>query len=740
MLRRSAFEETCTKIIYFCNKQFLRDGICIHSPILKLGIQDNLLLVNNLLSLYTKCYGVEHARRLFDEMPHRDVVSWTGILSAYANNRNHEEAFRFFDLMKHSGENPNEFTFSSLLRCCSALENLGYGAKIQACVIKHGFESNPILCSSLIELYSKWDFLEEAVRVFNTMEDGDTVSWTTIISAFVQAGKSVEALRFFVHMIEKGVSPNEYTFVKILGACSSFSGIDYGKLVHSKLIVSGVKLNLVLKTSLVDMYAKCQEMEDALKVLKQTSEQDVMLWTSLITGFTRNLKFKEAIGAFRRMVGNFIVPNSYSYAGVINACSSIQGLGPGRQIHTKVIMAGLENDISVGNALMDFYTKCSNDVEDVVHVFKGITQPNVISWTTLIAGLGAHGLEYECSLAFLKMRFAGHQPNSFTLYNILQSTKSLNGTRKIHGFIIKTNADNDIVVGNALVDAYAGLHMVDCALSLAKGMKNKNVITYTVLVSKLNQIGLHKTTLDVIKHIQDDDIKMDGFIISSFLPASANLGALRTGKQLHCYSIVSGFMKWISVLNGLIDLYGKCRCTHDALKAFREIPSPDSISWNGLMHGYVFNGHITSALSTLEDMRLAGATPDSITLSIVLFACGQGGLVDMGVEYFHSLSKLYDIKVEMNHYNLLVDLLGRAGRLDEATGVMKSMPFSVDASIYKRLLHACKLHGNILLGEEMAKKGLELEPDDTEFYVVLASMYDEAGRADLGVSMRGLVK
>ncbi|KAK4436266.1 Pentatricopeptide repeat-containing protein, chloroplastic [Sesamum alatum] len=738
MLRRNLLEETCSKIIQFCNKHYLKDGICIHSPIFKLGVQDNLLLSNNLLSLYAKCCGIEHARHLFDEMPYRDVVSWTGVLSAYVKDGNHEEALRFFHLMKVSGEKPNEVTFSNVLRSCSVLGNLVYGTRVQACVIKHGFESNPILCSSLIELYSKWDFFEEAVGVFNAMENGDTVSWTAIISSLMQAGKRVRALRFFMRMIEGGVSPNEYTFVKLLGACSSL-GINYGKLVHAQLKVWGVRLNLILSTALVDMYAKCQKMEDAVKVLKQTSGQDVQLWTTVITSFTQNMNFQEAISAFRQMVGNNIVPNNYTYAGILNACSSMQALQLGKQIHTQLIMAGLENDISVGNALIDFYSKCSNAIEDVVRVFKGIPIPNVISWTALIAGFAAHGLRDECFLAFLEMQFSGQQPNSVTLLYILQAcgtTQSPWETRKIHGFVIKTNADNDVVVGNALVEAYAGSHMVGCALSLAKGMSNRTVITYTMLALRLNQIGHHKTTLEIINHMRDDELPIDGFTISSFLSASANLGATETGKQLHCYSIVSGFQRWTSVLNGLIDFYGKCLCIVDAQKAFHEIFEPDIVSWNCLMHGFAVNGHTTAALSTLEDMRLAGFRPDSITLLTVLFACNQGGLVDMGVEYFHSLRERYDIEPQLNHYNLLVDLLGRAGRLEEAVSVLKSTPFRPNASIYKRLLHACKLHGNVLLGEEMARKGLELDPSDLEFYVLLAGLYYEAGRYDLGDNIR----
>lgn len=182
------FEELCLKIISYCNKQSLKEGICIHSPIIKLGIQDNLLISNNLLSLYSKCYEVNHARHFFEEMPHRDVVSWSGLLSAYVKEGSYEEALELFELMKFSGEYPNEFTLSSLIRACSALRNFIQGTKVQAYVIKNGFDSNSVLTSSLMDLYSKCDYSEEAYNIFVNMQSSDTVSWTTMISSFAQEG------------------------------------------------------------------------------------------------------------------------------------------------------------------------------------------------------------------------------------------------------------------------------------------------------------------------------------------------------------------------------------------------------------------------------------------------------------------------------------------------------------------------------------------------------------------------
>lgn len=739
------FQEICIGVLSLCNSKSLKEGVCVHSPIIKLGLQDDFYLNNNLLSLYAKCFGVDHARHFFDEMPYKDVVSWTGILSAYVRNENHEQALELFGSMISFGHYPNEFTLSSVLRSCSAIGEFECGTRIQAYMVKNGFDSNPVLASALIGLYSKCGFIEEAYANFAYMGRGDTISWTTMISSLVQAHKWSQALQLYIRMVEAGpagVPPNEFTFVKLLAASSAL-GLSYGKLVHAHMILLGIELNVILKTALVDMYSKCQRMEDAVKALNQTPERDVFIWTTIISGFIRNMKVREAIAALQEMEMSETVPNNFTYSTILNACSSILSLELGKQVHSRVIMAGLKDDISVGNALVDMYMKCSNLIEDALRVFRVMTSQNVITWTSLIAGFAEHGFAQDSFQYFEEMRAVGLKPNSFTLSSMLAACSTIKShfqTRKLHGYIIKTKADRNSVVGNALVDAYAGLGMVDDAWCVIRNMSHRDAITYTSLASRMNQMGHHDRALNIIRHMNNDNVKMDGFSLASFLSASAGLGSTVAGKQLHCFSVKSGLGCWLSVSNSLVDMYGKCGCIHDAHRAFREINEPDVASWNGLISGLASNGNISSALSAFEDMRLVGVKPDSVTFLVVLFACSHGGLVDLGLEHFHSMRDTHGIAPQLDHYVCLIDLLGRSGRLEEAMGVMKSMPFRPDALIYKTLLSASKLHGNVPLGEDMARQGLNLDPSDPAFYILLANLYDRSGRSDLGEKTRRLMK
>ncbi|KAK6936773.1 DYW domain [Dillenia turbinata] len=734
--------ETCLPLISFCNSRSLKEGVCVHGPILKLCLQDQLFLNNNLLTLYAKCFGVRQARQFFDEMPYRDVVSWTGMLSAYAKGGCHNNVVELFGQMVIFGQCPNEFTLSSVLRSCSAVEDCYWGTRVHSYMVKLGFEANEVLCSALINLYSKCDYVEEAQKLFAPMNAGDVFTWTTMISSLIQSQRYHEALYLYFDMIRAGVNPNEFTFVKLLGASSHF-GLDHVKFVHAHLIIWGVDLNVVLKTALVDVYGKCQKMDDALKVVNQTNEYDVSLWTAIISGFCQNANLRDALARFREMKIYGISPNDFTYSVILSVCSSLRALDLAKQVHSQVMLLGLENNEHVGNSLVDMYMKCSDMTEDAIRAFNGISSPNVISWTSLIAGLSEHGLEEDSLKAFMDMVAAGVKPNSYTLSTILGACSKIRSkaqTEKLHGFVIKTKADDDINVGNALVDAYAGLGQVDDAWLIIGRMSRRDAITYTSLATRLNQLGHHKMALSIISSMCSDNIKMDGFSMASFLSASASLSAVEPGKLLHCYSFKSGLGSYVSVSNGLVNLYGKCGLIEDTWKAFKDIREPDVVSWNGLMQGSASYGHFDHALSTFEDMQLAGVKPDSVTFSLVLSSCSSGGFPDLGLQYFRSMSEVHNMVPHLDHYVCLVDLLGRAARLHEAVDVINSMPLKPNAQMYKTLLAACRSYGHVTLGEEMASEGLRLDPYDPAFYVLLAELYDLAGRPDLGEKARRLMR
>ncbi|EOA14858.1 hypothetical protein CARUB_v10028179mg [Capsella rubella] len=734
-------QQSCIRILSFCESKSSRIGLHIHCPVIKFGLLDNLDLCNNLLSLYLKTDCIWNARKLFDEMSPRNVFAWTVVISAYTKSREFVSALSLFGEMMASGTRPSEFTFSSVIRSCVGLRDLSYGARVHGSVIKTGFEGNSVIGSSLTDLYSKCGQLKEARELFSSLQNRDTISWTMMISSLVEARKWREALHLYSDMIKVGVSPNEFTFVKLLGA-SSFLGLEFGKIIHSNIIVRGIPPNVVLKTSLVDFYSRFSKKEDSLKVLNSTGEQDVFLWTSVVSGFVRNLKATEAIGTFLEMRDSGFQPNNFTYSAILSLCSSVRSLDLGKQIHSLMIKVGLEENTDVGNALVDMYMKCSASEVEAFGVFAAMISPNVISWTTLILGLVDHGLKQDCLGLLMEMVTQGVEPNVVTLSGVLRACRKLKSIRhvvEIHGYLLRRHVDGELIVGNSLVDAYASLSKVEYAWKATRLTDRRDAITYTSLVTRFNELGKYEMALSVIIHMCADGIRMDPVSITGFISASANLGALETGKHLHCYSEKSGFSSSVSVSNSLLDMYGKCGLLEHAKKVFEEIAIPDVVSWNGVISALASNGCISSALSAFEEMRMKGFEPDSVTFLILLSACSNGRLTEMGLEYFQSMTEIHNIEPQIDHYVHLVGILGRAARLEEATGVVETMQLRPNALIFKTLLRACRYHGNLALGEDMANKGLALAPFDPAFYILLADLYDECGKPELAQKTRNLM-
>ncbi|CAA6654225.1 unnamed protein product [Spirodela intermedia] len=667
----------------------------------KLGLLDNPLLNNTLLSVYCKVScGEMEARKLFDELRLRDVVSWTTMMSAQVKAGREEEALDLFhDMVSTGSAVPNEFTLSCVLRCCSSLGRSLPGLRTHAQILKQGFQCNRVLLSSLVDFYGKLEMVEEALKVFAEVGEGDAVSWTIMISGLLQAGEWARALQLFSFMVVQGINPNEFTFARLLSA-SAHLGPRFGESLHSRLISSGVELSLVEDGAggyVLEMgkNGRCPEGVRA----NSRSRRDLMdssdFWVLLPNG------------------GRGIPPASFTYAGVLSACSTLPTPELGLQLHSRVIKAGLDPDASVGNALMDMYTKCFSSLKDL--------------WRKLSRRW------WRCS-----WRKFSQIPSLLPPSSGLRARGSLVQVRKLHAYILKIQCRGlyDLSLWNSLLDAHTRLGEAEDSWKIFNEMPRRDEITYTSLAAGLNKMGLHEETLGLLPRMREEELKMDCFSLPCFLSASAGMAAIEAGRQLHCYAVRSGLDSQISVVNGLVDLYGKCGDATEAGAVFRSIPEPNIVSWNGLISALASNGWFSDALSAFESMKLSGSQPDGITFLLVLYACSHSGLADLGLDYFSAMRELHGIPPELDHYVCLVDLLGRAGRLEEAAALIQEMPFQPDALIYKTLLGACKLRRSLLLGEAAARRALELNPEDPAIYVLLSRMYDDAGKPELAEEMR----
>eukprot|EP01018_Ginkgo_biloba_P039683 Gb_40047 [translate_table: standard] len=530
---------------------------------------------------------------------------------------------------------------ASLLQGCARMEALAQGKHVHAHIIKIGFEKDKFLGNNLVNMYTKCSSVIDARNVFDKIVARDVVSWTAMISGYIQNGNEHDALKLFGKMEEDDVKPNEFTFATIVKACANLAALVQGKNVHEDIIRYGFDSNVVVGSALIDMYGKCGSTENARKVFDKMGERDAVLWTAMISGYAQNENGEEALELYCQMHKSGFKPDQFTLGSVLNACASLAALEEGKQVHSYFIATGIESNVVVESSLVDMYAKCGN-IDFARHVFDKMSKRNAISWTAIVAGYVQNGHGEEALRLFYQM--------------------------------------------------------------------------------------------------QKEGMKQDKYTLLSALGACARLASLRKGKEVHAHFIRTRFESNIIVESALADMYAKCGSIEDARQIFDKISVQNVISWNVMIAGCAQHGRGKEALDLYGKMLETGLKPDFITFVGVLAACSHAGLVDEGYQYFNSMSQEHGIVPRIAHFGCMVDLLGRAGRLDEAEDFIKNMQVEPDAIVWGALLGACRIHENIELGKRVAERLLLLQPQNEATYVLLSNIYAASGSWDNVAKVRTMMK
>jgi pentatricopeptide repeat protein len=222
--------------------------------------------------------------------------------------------------------------------------------------------------------------------------------------------------------------------------------------------------------------------------------------------------------------------------------------------------------------------------------------------------------------------------------------------------------------------------------------------------------------------MQQEVVPPDSFTFVAVLNACASVVAIEEGRTAHEQIIQSGWDSYVKVGNCLVDMYAKCGSMEDTWRVFNNMASRDVVSWNAILGGCAVHGHGKEVLKQFEWMCEEGVQPDDITFVCLLSACSHAGLVDEGMHCYASMSTVYMISAKLEHFTCMIDLLGRAGHLQEAENMIKAMPHKPHANTWKALLSTCRIHGNVEMGEHVAKQILELEPENASGYVLLSNI------------------
>ncbi|KAK6235852.1 hypothetical protein SCA6_011189 [Theobroma cacao] len=300
----------------------LSHGQAAHSSVFRLGLDVDSHTTHSLITMYARCGELGSARRVFDEISERDLVSWNSMISGYSKMGYANEAVGLFGKMREEGFVPDEMTLVSVLGACGDLGDLSLGRWVEGFAMEHKIKLNSFIASALIGMYGKCGDFVSARGVFDGMEGKDVVTWNAMITGYAQNGMSDEAIKLFHGMKDAGVIPDKITLVGVLSACASIGALDLGKRIDTYASQRGLQRNIFVSTALVDMYAKCGSLDNAQRVFENMPVKNEVSWNAMISALAFHGRPQEALSLFERMSkeGRAACPNDVTFVGVLSAC------------------------------------------------------------------------------------------------------------------------------------------------------------------------------------------------------------------------------------------------------------------------------------------------------------------------------------------------------------------------------------------------------------------------------------
>ncbi|RVW53048.1 Pentatricopeptide repeat-containing protein, chloroplastic [Vitis vinifera] len=482
----------------------------------------------------------------------------------------------------------------------------------------------------------------------------------------------------------------------ILEQCKTIRDLNE---IHAHLIKTRLLLKPKVAENLLESAAILlpTSMDYAVSIFRQIDEPDSPAYNIMIRGFTLKQSPHEAILLFKEMHENSVQPDEFTFPCILKACSRLQALSEGEQIHALIMKCGFGSHGFVKNTLIHMYANCG-EVEVARRVFDEMSERNVRTWNSMFAGF-----------------------DEVTLVSVLTACGRLADLELgewINRYVEEKGLKGNPTLITSLVDMYAKCGQVDTARRLFDQMDRRDVVAWSAMISGYSQASRCREALDLFHEMQKANIDPNEITMVSILSSCAVLGALETGKWVHFFIKKKRMKLTVTLGTALMDFYAKCV----------------------LIQGLASNGQGKKALEYFYLMLEKNVEPNDVTFIGVLSACSHAGLVDEGRDLFVSMSRDFGIEPRIEHYGCMVDILGRAGLIEEAFQFIKNMPIQPNAVIWRTLLASCKVHKNVEIGEESLKQLIILEPTHSGDYILLSNIYASVGRWEDALKVRGEMK
>ncbi|CAA3025652.1 pentatricopeptide repeat-containing At1g08070, chloroplastic [Olea europaea subsp. europaea] len=426
----------------------------IHSQIIKFGLHNTLFALSKLIEFcaVSPSGDLSYAVSIFNSIENPNHIIYNLMIRGYSLSSSPSSALIYYIDMLILGLQPNSYTFPFVFKSCVKLMAINMGKQIHAHVLKLGLECDVFVHTSLINMYAqngdldgarmvfdKGDFkdavsctalitgyvgkgyMDIARNLFDTIPLRDVVSWNAMLSGYAQIGMFDEALILFQEMRKAKATPDVSTLLSVLSVCAHLGALEIGNSVRSWIEDHGHDSNLRVVNALIDMYAKCGDLDMAWTLFESLQEKDIISWNVMIGGYTHISSHKKALEVFRQMQLENVEPNDVTFLNVIPACAHLGALDIGKWIHAYVDKHHQDfTNASLWTSLMNMYAKCGS-IEAAKQIFYSMETKSLASWNVMISGLAMHGDACKAIELFSEMCKEGFQPDEITFVSVLSA-------------------------------------------------------------------------------------------------------------------------------------------------------------------------------------------------------------------------------------------------------------------------------------------------------------------------------
>ncbi|KGN57354.1 pentatricopeptide repeat-containing protein At5g04780, mitochondrial [Cucumis sativus] len=604
-------EFTFSSVLKGCSlTRNLELGKQIHRVALVTGFESDVFVANTLVVMYAKCGEFGDSKKLFEAIPERNVVSWNALFSCYVQIDFFGEAINLFQEMISTGISPNEFSLSTVLNACAGLEDENYGMKVHGYLIKLGYDSDPFSANALLDMYAKSGCPEAAIAVFYEIPKPDIVSWNAVIAGCVLHEKNDLALKLLGKMGSYRVAPSMFTLSSALKACAAIGLVKLGRQLHSALMKMDMEPDSFVGVGLIDMYSKCGLLQDARMVFDLMPKKDVIVWNSIISGYSNCGYDIEAMSLFTNMYKEGLEFNQTTLSTILKSTAGSQANGFCEQVHTISIKSGYQYDGYVANSLLDSYGKCCL-LEDAAKVFEVCPAEDLVAYTSMITAYSQYGLGEEALKMYLRMQDRDIKPDAFifsSLFNACANLSAYEQGKQIHVHVLKCGLLSDVFAGNSLVNMYAKCGSIDDASCIFNEISWRGIVSWSAMIGGLAQHGHGRKALQLFYQMLKNGILPNHITLVSVLSACNHAGLVTEARRFFgLMEKLFGITPTQEHYACMVDILGRVGRLDEAMVLVKEMPFQASAAvWGALLgaariHKNIELGrHAAEMLLTLE--------------------------------------------------------------------------------------------------------------------------------------------